>query len=340
MIIVDAGSSYKYGAFLTDKSDSTVLEAFRIFRNRAETLTGWKIRRLWSGAFSSRAWVEFYHQHGITHESSAPYSSAQNGLAERAIQTTIDDVRTLLHDSELGHSYWAEATSYSIDTRNLIPSRRHPGKIPMELFTGKRQSVAHVRVFGSKCWAKVPTIHGAQVTRGSKLDPRSVECRLLGYASGAGNYKVQDVATRRIYVSRDVVFDESRCRRTLASVGEQQTPQQIPLFDANILSPLAKHDPDPTTINDANTNQSVVDQQHATIPVEPRQSTCAPQPSTASLHSVEYQTREVAGKNEGQDWATNDKRPKTSLAMTIDCPEDHENIVACLTDTKALHHIP
>lgn len=93
MVIVDSGSSYKHGSFLADKSDLTVLEAFNVFHNTAEMLTGRKIRRLQSdGAFNSGMWVEFYQRHGITHESSAPYLSTQNGLAERAIWTTIDDV--------------------------------------------------------------------------------------------------------------------------------------------------------------------------------------------------------------------------------------------------------
>lgn len=61
-------------------------------------------------------------------------------LAERAIRTTMDDIRTLLRDSDLGHSYWAEAAAYSVETRNLIPSCCHPGKVPLESFTGKRQS--------------------------------------------------------------------------------------------------------------------------------------------------------------------------------------------------------
>ena len=209
MIIVDAGTSYKYGAYLSDKSDSTTLAAFEIFRAKAETLTGRKVRRLRTDrAYESAAWGEYCQTHGITHEFTAPYSSAQNGLAERAIRTTMDDVCTLLRDSNLGHSYWAEAAAYSIDTRNLISSRRHPGRIPLEAFSSKRQSVSHLRVFRAKCWAKVPTIHGVQVTGGSKLDPRSTECRLLGYASGSGNYKVQDITSRRVFVSRDVVFEE------------------------------------------------------------------------------------------------------------------------------------
>jgi transposase InsO family protein len=117
MIIVDGGTSYKFGAYLSDKLDTTTLLAFEAFRTKSEGLTGRKIRRLRTdGAFDTGAWKEYIQRHGITHELSAPYSSSQNGLAERAIRTTMDDVRTLLHDSGLGHSYWAEAAAYSIDT--------------------------------------------------------------------------------------------------------------------------------------------------------------------------------------------------------------------------------
>ena len=123
MIIVDAGTSYKHGAYLADKSDSTTLAAFDTFRTQAEKMTGHPIRRIQSdGAFETTTWKEYCQRNGIVHEFTAPYSSSQNGLAERAIRTTIEDVRTLLRDSGLSHSYWAEAAAYSIATRNLIPS--------------------------------------------------------------------------------------------------------------------------------------------------------------------------------------------------------------------------
>jgi len=228
MPIVDSGSAYKYGAFLSDKSDSSTIAAFDVFRVDAESQSGRKIRRVRTDrAYDTSAWRDYCQRHGIVHEFSAPYSSAQNGLAERAIRTTMDDVRTLLRDSGLGHSYWAEAASYSIHTRNLIPSRRHPAKIPLESFTGKRQDISHLRVFGARCWAKIPTVHGVQVTGGSKLDPRALECRFLGYAGGHGNYKVQDVQSRRVFVSRDLVFEEGQPHRTSPSVGENN----VPLFD-------------------------------------------------------------------------------------------------------------
>ena len=172
MIIVDVGTSYKYGAYLTDKSDTTTLAASDIFRRQAETTTGHKMHQLrCDGAFGTTAWKDYFQRLGITQELSAPYSSSQNGLAERAIRTTIEDVQTLLCDLGLSHSYWAEAAAYSIYSCNLIPSRHLPGRIPLESFTGKRQNVSHLHVFGVKCWAKIPTVHGVQVTGGSKLDP-------------------------------------------------------------------------------------------------------------------------------------------------------------------------
>ena len=83
MIIVDAGTAHKYGAYLRDKSDTTTLAAFETFRTTAETIAGKKIRRLRTDrAFESSAWKEYCQTHGIVHEFTAPYLSAQNDLAE------------------------------------------------------------------------------------------------------------------------------------------------------------------------------------------------------------------------------------------------------------------
>ena len=43
MIIVDAGTAFKHGAYLSDKSDSTTMQVFEIFCTKAETMTGRKI---------------------------------------------------------------------------------------------------------------------------------------------------------------------------------------------------------------------------------------------------------------------------------------------------------
>lgn len=46
MIIIDAGTSCKYGAYLADKSDNTTTAAFEVFRTQAELTTSRKIQRI------------------------------------------------------------------------------------------------------------------------------------------------------------------------------------------------------------------------------------------------------------------------------------------------------
>ncbi len=105
-----------------------------------------------------------------------------------------------------------------------------------------------------KCWAKIPTVHGVQVTGGSKLDPRAVECQLLGYAGGHGNYKVQDVKSLHVFVLCDVVFEEGQPHHTSPNVGEKN----IPLFDVALT-------PDEETI-ECQTDQETDQQDIETIP--------------------------------------------------------------------------
>ena len=216
----------------------------------------------------------------------------------------MDDVRTLLHDSGLTHSYWAEASAFSVETRNLVPSCCHPGKIPLESFSGKRQDISHLRTFGAKCWAKIPTVNGVLVSGGSKLDFRGIECRFLGYATGRGNYKVQDSGSRRVFVSWDVVFEEGQPHCTSPSVGEN-----IPLFNTILDTPLGdtsdlSHHTDRVSSDQVNHHDDPDQQEHvgdhANSPpagggVEPRRSTHIPQPSNATLQSREYQQREELG---------------------------------------------
>jgi hypothetical protein len=247
----------------------------------------------------------------------------------------MNDVHTLLCDSGLNHSFWAEAAAYSIDTCNLIPSRRHPGRIPLEDFSGKQQDISHLRVFGAKCWAEIPTGLG-----GSKLDPRSVECPFLGYVTGQGNYKVQDIASNQVFVSRDVIFEEGQPHRTSANVGED-----IPIFKTNTAETNTTNTrPEPvdnTTHHDNVSHQNPNNHDPINQPniVTEQRSTQTTQPSQAQLQSMEYKEHENSGKSEGQDWATNKTHPKANIIID-GLPDDHVNTIACLNEMKASHNIP
>ena len=83
MPIVDGRTAYKHGAYLSDKSDSSTIAAFDVFRVEAESLTGHKVRCIRTDrAYDTSAWKDYCQRHGIIHEFTAPYSSTQNGLAE------------------------------------------------------------------------------------------------------------------------------------------------------------------------------------------------------------------------------------------------------------------
>ncbi|KAF5366087.1 hypothetical protein D9757_012381 [Collybiopsis confluens] len=214
MAIVDSGSGTHAAEFLPNKGDTATIAAFDRYRVTAEAESGKRIRTvLTDNAFVSKAWEDYFTSHDIHHVTTTPYSSAQNGLAERAIRQITEDMRANLRDSGLGPSYWAHAADHSTYTRNYIPSRRHPNRIPREILTGKRQDISHLRVFGSRCWCKVPVINGHQVDGGDKIDNRGEECIFLGYAPGSGNYICQD-KQGRIIDSRTVTFEEGVPHRT------------------------------------------------------------------------------------------------------------------------------
>jgi histone deacetylase 1/2 len=60
-----------------------------------------------------------------------------------------------------------------------------------------------LRVFGCACW---PNLHPYN---NHKLAFRSKECAFLGYSNLHKGFKCLDISSVRIYISRDVTFDEN-----------------------------------------------------------------------------------------------------------------------------------
>lgn len=73
---------------------------------------------------------------------------------------------------------------------------------PYERYFGRKPNIEHLRGFGCIAYAKVlgPNL--------KKLDDRSKKLVYFGSEPGSKAYRLFDPSTRKIIVSRDVVFDE------------------------------------------------------------------------------------------------------------------------------------
>ena len=74
----------------------------------------------------------------------------------------------------------------------------------MRYLTKKKSSIEHMRVFGCLCFVLIP---GEQR---DKLSAKSTKAIFIGYSPHQKGYKCYVPETRRVLVSRDVQFVESR----------------------------------------------------------------------------------------------------------------------------------
>jgi histone deacetylase 1/2 len=76
-------------------------------------------------------------------------------------------------------------------------------KTPLELLLNEIPDYTFLKVFGCTCWPHL------RLYNKRKLEFRSKKCVFLGYSSLHKGYKCLHVPTNRVYISRDVVFDEN-----------------------------------------------------------------------------------------------------------------------------------
>uniref|UniRef100_A0AAG5DT47 Retrovirus-related Pol polyprotein from transposon TNT 1-94 n=1 Tax=Anopheles atroparvus TaxID=41427 RepID=A0AAG5DT47_ANOAO len=139
---IDDSSRKAFVYFL--KSKTEVFETFKHFKSYAENQTGEKIKRIRSDngrEYMNREMKLFLCQAGIHHETSAPYTPEQNGLAERMNRTIVEKARSMLCDANLPKRFWAEAVataSYVINRSPTMGLRM----TPHEAFTGRRPNLA------------------------------------------------------------------------------------------------------------------------------------------------------------------------------------------------------
>nr|XP_009757763.1 PREDICTED: uncharacterized protein LOC104210538 [Nicotiana sylvestris] len=152
-----------------------------------EKESGYEIKALRSdrgGEFTSNEFNDFCQLHGIRRPLTVPYSSQQNGVAERKNQTILNMARCMLKAKSMPKEFWAEAVSYAVYLNNRSPTRNVKDQTPQEVWSGRNPSVKHLRIFGSIAYAHVP--HQGR----AKFDDRSVKHVFVSYDTSSKGYKL------------------------------------------------------------------------------------------------------------------------------------------------------
>jgi hypothetical protein len=96
----------------------------------------------------------------------------------------MEKARSMLSGAGLGQEFWAEAVSTTCYLVNRSPSSTLDDTTPHEVWSGKKPSLQHLRVFGCDAYVHVPKENR------SKLDNKAEKCIFIGYKYGVKGYNL------------------------------------------------------------------------------------------------------------------------------------------------------
>jgi hypothetical protein len=109
----------------------------------------------------------------------------------------------LLAHASIPLKFWDEAFLTAVFLINRLPSKVTANQSPFEKLHGKTPDYTFLRTFGCAVWPNLRPFNS------TKLQFHSKKCVFLGYSHMHKGFKCLDPAEGRVYISRDVVFDES-----------------------------------------------------------------------------------------------------------------------------------
>lgn len=200
---IDDATGITFVFFLKTKDE--VFDKFKMVVNLIKTQLGREVKVLRTD--NSREYVNgkmktFIEDHGIEHQRTAPNTPEQNGVAERKNRTLVESTRSMLFAKDLPLQLWAEAVLTATYLSNRQPSTRSGEKSAYELWFNHKPELSHLRIFGSWAYEHVPD------NLRKKLQKKAKKLLMVGYDSNSTNYRLLDMRTKKITISRHVDFNE------------------------------------------------------------------------------------------------------------------------------------
>ena len=199
---IDDHSRYTETVMLKKRSD--IIQAFKLFKRKAENQTGRTIKKLRTDnatEYLSNEFNCFLEEEGILRQLTVEYTPQQNGVAEHANRTLGEMARCLMLQANLPPSLWAEAINTATFLRNRSTTKCLIEITPIEVWSQQKPYVGFLRTIGSKVIALKRGKHEG------KFQPKGEEYILIGYSENSKAYRLWKPGTQKNYkVSRCQIF--------------------------------------------------------------------------------------------------------------------------------------
>ncbi|GJX24175.1 putative ribonuclease H-like domain-containing protein [Tanacetum coccineum] len=153
--------------------------------------------------FKNREMNQFCEMKGILRQYSVARTPQQNGVAERRNMTLIEASRTMLADSRLPTTFWAEAVNTACYVQNRVLVVKPHNKTPYELFHGRTPTLSLMRPFGC------PVTILNTIDHLGKFNGKADEYFFVGYFLNSKAFRVFNIRTRIVQENLHIRFSES-----------------------------------------------------------------------------------------------------------------------------------
>ncbi|GJU81307.1 putative ribonuclease H-like domain-containing protein [Tanacetum coccineum] len=153
--------------------------------------------------FKNSIMNQFCEIKGIKREFSVARTPQQNGVAERKNRTLIEAARTMLVDSKLPTTFWAEAVNTACYVLNRVLVIKPHNKTPYELIRGRPPLIDFMKPFGCPV-----TILNTRDHLG-KFDGKADEGYFVGYSVVSKAMRVFNKRTRIVEETLNIRFLEN-----------------------------------------------------------------------------------------------------------------------------------